>query len=381
MTGPALGIDIGTTHTVAALGGAGGRGQPLLFDASFLLPSAVYADMDGRLLVGRDAERSARLDPMRFEPNPKRRVDEGTVLLGPRAYPVADLLAALLRRVGDEAARVAGALPARTVLTFPANWAGSRRGILVEAAERAGLPAVALVPEPVAAAFYFTAVAGHAVPPGGCLVVYDFGGGTFDTSVLRRRPDHGWEVLASDGIYDLGGVDLDAAIVEHLGRTLGTRDAALWHRLREPADDATRRRLLLLQEEARAAKEQLSRSSSAAIPVPLFDLDVVLTREEFEQLARPYLQRTVDLTAATLQRAGVRADQVRGLFLVGGSSRVPLASTLLHQRLGLAPTVIEQPELVVALGSLLAAAPAPEAGIPGTAAQVSGLPYAVSPAP
>jgi hypothetical protein len=363
VTQPVLGIDLGTTHTVAALRGSDGRVQPLLFHSSFLLPSAVYADSDGRLLVGRDAERSARLDPMRYEPNPKRRVDEGSVLLGSRPVPVADLLAALLRRVGDEAARVAGALPARSVLTYPANWAGSRRAVLTEAAERAGLPSVTLVPEPVAAAFYFTTVMGNEVPPGGILVVYDFGGGTFDTSVLRRRPDGGWDVLVGDGIYDLGGVDLDAAIVAHLGRTLAARDPGLWQRLSQPVDDSTRRRLLLLREEARAAKEQLSRSSSASVPVPLFDVDMVLTREEFEALARPYLQRTVDLTAATLQRAGVRADQIRGLFLVGGSSRVPLVSTLLHQRLAVAPTLIEQPELVVALGSLLAAAE--PHGLPG----------------
>jgi hypothetical protein len=339
---------------VAALAGPDGRGQPLLFDASFLLPSAVYAETDGRLLVGRDAERSARLDPTRFEPNPKRRIDDGEVLLGTREYQVADLVAAVLRRAGDEAARVAGSMPSSTVLTYPANWAASRKSALAEAASRAGMPSVTLVPEPIAAALYFTGVLGRVVAPGAALVVYDFGGGTFDTSVLRRRPDGGWDVLASDGLADVGGVDLDDAIIEHLHGTIGAADPDRWRQLTAAQDDASRRRYRLLWEEVRAAKEQLSRSSSASIHVPLFDTDVYLTREEFERIARPYLERTADLTAMTLQRAGMRPDQVGGLFPVGGSSRIPLASTLLHHRLGVAPTLIDQPELVVALGSLLA---------------------------
>jgi actin-like ATPase involved in cell morphogenesis len=362
-----LGVDLGTTHTVAALTAADGRSQPLLFDASFLLPSSVYAETDGHLLVGRDAERSARLDPSRFEPNPKRRVDDGTVLLGSREYAVSDLLAAPLRRTADEAARVLGIMPVRTVLTYPANWATHRRSVLADAAARAGMPAPILVPEPIAAAAYFTTVLGRNIAPGGVLVVYDFGGGTFDTTVLRRRNDGGWDVLASDGLPDVGGVDLDAAVVGHLGKSLTMTDPDRWRQLVEPADDIARRRNFLLREDVRAAKEQLSRTSTASVHVPLFETDVHVTRSEFEQLARSYLERTVDLTATTLQRAGVRPDQIGGLFLVGGSSRIPLVSTLLHQRLGVAPTLIEQPELVVALGSVLAAMPSRPAAFPTSA--------------
>jgi molecular chaperone DnaK len=362
-----LGIDFGTTHTVSTLMGPDGRGQPLMFDGSFLLPSAVFAETDGRLLVGRDAERSARLDPSRFEPNPKRRVDDGTVLLGNREYSIVDLVSAALRRAGDEAARVAGSMPAHVVLTHPANWAASRRSVLVEAARQAGLPPPALVPEPVAAAVYFTGVLQHRVAPGRVLVVYDLGGGTFDTTLLRSGMDGRWEVLAADGQPDLGGIDLDAAIVDHLRATLG-QDDDRWGRLVRPDDDFTRKRNRMLWDDVRAAKEQLSRTSSAAVHVPMFDTDVYLTREEFERIARPYLEQTVDLTASTLQRAGVRADQIGGLFLVGGSSRIPLVSTLLHRRIGVAPTVVEQPELVVAQGSLLSVPPpaSPAAPLPAT---------------
>src|SRR5689334_12803725 len=176
MTSPRLAIDFGTTHTVAAVNRPDGRSEPLMFDASFLLPSSVYADTDHRILVGEDAVRSAQLDPTRFEPNPKRRIDDSTILLGSQEYRVIELVGAVLRRVGDEASRVVGALPTTTVLTYPAAWAAPRKAVLASAATAARLPAVTLVPEPVAAACYFTGVLGHTVPPGGVIVVYDFGG-------------------------------------------------------------------------------------------------------------------------------------------------------------------------------------------------------------
>jgi hypothetical protein len=396
--GSSLGIDFGTTHTVAALGTPDGRTQPLLFDSSPLLSSAVFAET-GRLLVGQDAERNARLDPTRFEPNPKRRIDDGSILLGADEYPVPDVIAAVLRRVAGEATRAAGAPPAGAVLTYPATWAAQRKAILADAAGRAGLSPVTLVPEPVAAAVYFTTVLGHQVPVGSAVAVYDFGGGTFDTSVLRRKPDGGWEVLVADGLDTVGGLDLDAAVIERIGRTVGASDPARWQRLVNPgssadqgaADDQRNNRIL--REDVRAAKEQLSRTSSAVVRVPLFDADFYLSRDEFEAVVRPLLDRTVTLTGETLRRAGLWQGQLAALFLTGGSSRIPMVSTLLHQRVGVAPTMIEQPELVVALGSLASVpgGPRPVASptsappmpvsvpVPGSAPPLSSQPLAGMP--
>src|SRR5205809_2141478 len=117
-----LGIDFGTSNTVAVVRLADGRARSLLFEGSPLLPSAVYAEPAGALIVGRDAVHSARLDPARFEPNPKRRVDDGSVLLGDREVSVVELIAAVLARVSEEFRRAVGAVPGEVTMTCPAAW-------------------------------------------------------------------------------------------------------------------------------------------------------------------------------------------------------------------------------------------------------------------
>src|SRR5690242_15795942 len=126
-----LGVDFGTFNTVAVVRWPDGRSRPLLFDGSPLLPSAVYAEPitghspsagPGSLVVGRDAVHSARLEPSRFEPNPKRRIDDGSVLLGDRELAVGELIAAVLRRVRDEWRRTVGEGIPDVTVTFPASW-------------------------------------------------------------------------------------------------------------------------------------------------------------------------------------------------------------------------------------------------------------------
>src|SRR5688500_6465331 len=104
------------------------------------------------MLTGADADRAAMADPGGFEPNPKRRIDDGTVWLGERAIPVVDMIAAVLGRVVTEAHRVAGGPIAGVVLTHPASWGRTRLDLLADAAHRAGLGEVGFVAEPVAAA-------------------------------------------------------------------------------------------------------------------------------------------------------------------------------------------------------------------------------------
>lgn len=342
----ALGVDFGTSNTVAVARWPDGRARPILVDGSPLLPSAVYAEPGGDLNVGRDAVHSARLDPARFEPNPKRRIDDGTVLLGDQELPVVDLIAAVLARVAEEWHRAVGPVRPETTLTCPATWGAARRTLLAEAAARAGLEGARLVAEPVAAATYFAEVLGRDVPIGSVVVVHDFGAGTFDASVVARTGS-GFEVMAVDGRDDIGGLDIDAAIVEHL-RT------DEWQRLLEPSTVEERRARRQLWDDVRIAKERLSRAQSADFVVPLLDTEVHLTRDELEKLARPVLDQTVRITKNLLRWADLPEGRLAGVFLVGGASRIPLVATLLHRELGEAPVVIEQPELVVAEGSILA---------------------------
>ncbi|WP_433085575.1 Hsp70 family protein [Dactylosporangium sp. CA-052675] len=374
-----LGIDLGTSTTVAVLAFPGAS-RPLLFDASPLLSSAVFAGSGPELLTGQDAERAAIARPAGLEANPKRRIDDGTVWLGEREFPVAEVLAAILDRVGAEARRVAGGPMAETVLTHPAAWGRTRLSLLAEAARRAGLGEVGLVPEPVAAAAYFGTV--HDLRPGHTVVVYDLGAGTFDVSVVRRAAaGGGFEVLAADGLADVGGLDLDAAVVQH-ARTLTPGAAEAWGRLDWPQNQADQQARRALWTGARAAKEQLTRHATADLHLPLLDRDLHLTREEFEAAARPYLDRTVALTVRVLRESGAVPERIAGVFLVGGSSRIPLAATLLHRALRIAPTIVDQPELAVAEGSLLAPAARWETALPTEdLTPVLAAPESVSPAP
>src|SRR5689334_21973439 len=353
--GFAIGINLGTSNTVAVVRWPYGRTRPLLVDGAPIMPSGVYADESGQLLVGRDAQRLAGLDPSRFEPNPKRRIDEPGVLLGNREVATVDLLAAVLGAVARAAVEAVGFLPP-AVLTFPAAWGPRRRDVLAYAAARAGWPPVRLMPEPVAAARYFADVLRRPVPVGSSLAVFDFGGGTLDVAVVRNENGR-FAVLGSGGIEDLGGLDIDAAIVEHLGGVLVQAAPERWSAISRPGSTTQRRDRRLFWEDVRGAKEMLSRTTVAPITIPGRDQAIHLTREELERVAEPLLRRAVWETGAVIHRCGLRPDQLAGLFLVGGSSRLPLAARLLHADLGIAPTVLEQPELPVAEGALAEVVP------------------------
>lgn len=365
-------VDYGTSHTVAVWQSEWSAPRPLLFDGTPLLPSAVLAGPGGRLVVGVDAVRGARLSPAAFEPHPKRRIDELEILLGERAYPIVELVGAALARVAAEAVRVAGPV-GELVMTCPVSWGPARRAVLSQAAVGAGLPAPAFVTEPVAAATYFAGLHAAPIPSGSCLVVYDLGGGTLDVCVVRNGAA-GFEPLAYRGLDDFGGVDLDALIVSIIGGTVGAGAPEAWRRLTESMQDADRRHRQALWDDARHVKEALSRQPQASLYVPVVEHETHVTREELEQAARPALERTVAVMQATLREARVAPGEAAGLFLVGGATRMPLVATLLQQGTGLVPTVLEQPETVVAEGALRATAPASQAETMAPPAQVFAPP-------
>jgi hypothetical protein len=342
MTNPGrhqLAVDLGTSTTIAMMRWPDGRVRPLLFDGTPLLSSAVLLGVDGQLHTGRDAAHLARGNPERLEPNPKRRIDDDLVLLGHAEVPVRDLLSAVLGRVSEEAHRVAGHLGDLT-LTHPATWGSRRCAQLVEAAEHAGLGRGRLVPEPVAAATYFAHTMIDQFAPGSRVAVYDLGAGTCDITMLRRGP-HGFDIVASDGLNDVGGLDVDAAIVAFLEATYGR----LW------TDTVSRRHVW---EDVRNAKEMLSRTSGTVIPLPALGKEAPLGREQFDGLIAPVLRPTIALVKSLIRdtAAAAASNAPTAVVLVGGASRIPLVATLLADATGIAPIVIEQPELVVAEGAL-----------------------------
>ncbi|MFG3342223.1 Hsp70 family protein [Glycomyces sp. NPDC048151] len=346
-----ISVDFGTSHTVATIRRADGRVHQQLFDGSPQLPSAVFMNDEGGPVVGADAVHSGRRKPDRYEPNPKRRIDDAQILLGETEIPVTSVIAAVLSRVARECEQTLGSLGPVTV-TVPAAWGPTRRHVVADAATAAGLGTVDLVAEPVAAASYFVETLGAHVPPGSGVVVYDLGGGTFDATVLRRATN-GFDVLAVDGADDLGGLDFDQALAEHVAKTVQPDDER-WARLTSPTEPADLRYRTAFMDEVRQAKERLSRSASTELTIPLLDVDAHLTRDELETVCTPLVMRTLRVTQGVIRESGLTKEQVAALFLVGAASRMPLVATLLHRELGIAPSAVEQPELAVSEGGLVA---------------------------
>ncbi|MGB3442796.1 MAG: Hsp70 family protein [Actinophytocola sp.] len=347
-----LSVDLGTSNTVAVLSAHGRPPRVIEVDGSATMPSALFAADDGHLVVGRDAERRARLDPARFEPNPKRRIDEGTLLLGDVVVPVTEALGAVLRRVADETSRqLGGAKPDEVRLTHPAQWGPVRRNVLLAAARLAGMGTnLVLVPEPVAAAAHFASFPGQQLGPGQALAVYDLGAGTFDVAIVAAT-QNGYAVLAEAGLPDLGGLDVDQALLEHVGRQVSIRDPARWQSILRPESTGDRRAQRALREDVKAAKEALSRHPQTEVPLPEPFEDVLVTRVELEALIRPSLLRSVELLASTIRSTGMTPERLVGIYLVGGSSRIPLIATLIAEQLRVVPSSLDQPETAVALGA------------------------------
>jgi hypothetical protein len=356
-----LAVDVGTSNTAAAVQIGTGPPRPVrLSDQADQMPSGVLAGPAG-LIVGVEAQRSARIDPAAFEPTPKRRVGEGEILLGGHEVAVADALAAVLRQVAGRAGRIAGGgPPAEVLLTYPEQWQEPRRQVLLAAARAAGLAeAPRLVSEPVAAASHYATR--QTVPPGAVVAVFDFGGGTCDVAVLRAGAAAGapFTVLATDGIDPLGGEDIDDLLARWTRQQL--REAGhgeLADALDDPAALADR---LTFRDQVRAAKQALTDYEQTGIPVAAGGRQAVvtITAEEFDRLIAPSIDRAVELTRRTLERAGVAGHSLHALYLTGGSSHLRLVQRRLLDLIGRPPATLEDPKLVVALGALAAPVPAP----------------------
>ena len=349
-----MAIDVGTSSTAAAAVTPGGEPTLLSFDGSPVMSSGVLLDDRGDLLVGAVADRFVGSSPDHYERSPKRRLGDRVMLLGGRPVEPVAAIAAILGRVLEVAVAQQGGPPDALRMTVPARWGAVRAGLLSEAAVRAGLPEPVLVPEPVAAAL-FAAETGLA--PGSHVAVYDLGGGTLDTAVLRRT-DTGFEVIGAPGGNDqLGGELFDDLVLDHLGARIGEVAPDAWEQIRYSSERPYQRLGHELRIEARRAKEALSSATEydLYLGAPL-DMEGRVTRDELEALLRPTLNESVGELVATVRRAGITPADLDRVYVVGGATRTPLVVRLIAEELGMMPVTWGDPKAAVVLGAASPAA-------------------------
>ena len=357
----AVGIDLGTTHSLVAAVRHGV--SECLPDASghVILPSAVRYLPDGRRQIGAAALADAAMDPRNTIVSVKRFMGRGVAdVLGRERLPYefvdvpgmlklhtvagdkspvevsAEILATLRQRAEDSFDDdLFGA-----VITVPAYFDDAQRQATKDAAQLAGLNVLRLISEPTAAAIAYGLEHGAE----GLYAVYDLGGGTFDISLLRLSAGV-FEVIATGGDSALGGDDFDAALAECALR-----------RSRLSAQTPQDKRALLVA--ARAAKEKLSFADHATMACPLssgLELSVRFTREEFESLVEPLHARTLAAVRKVLRDAKVDKADVKGIVMVGGSTRMPRVQSGVAEFFGKPPLIDLNPDEVVALGAAIQA--------------------------
>ncbi|WP_344056138.1 PQQ-binding-like beta-propeller repeat protein, partial [Sphaerisporangium rubeum] len=360
-----LAIDFGTCNTAAATL-YDGRVEPLELEPGTgrNFPSVVLlGDGDDGIVVGTEALNSAEVTPERVVRLPKRelRAESHTLVDGER-IETADLVAAIFRKVLDTARRkfaFTGQGPERVVLTHPARWPDDARDRLAVAAERAGLGTVDFMPEPVAAARWYLRLRDLAV--GEYVVVYDLGGGTFDTAVLRRGPD-GFEVCGVPrGREDIGGEDFDQALLEVVREHAHRRDPRAEYAVWEGRDWQSRMWRDKWAKKITQAKESLSERVRYLIREEgFYDPGIEVTRQEFEQAITRMVSRTVDELAAAIREVTADGAGVDTVYLTGGSSAIPLIRRMIGERSEgrVEAVVAAEPKAAVSLGALT--------GLPGT---------------
>ncbi|MFC3966172.1 Hsp70 family protein [Nocardia jiangsuensis] len=347
----AIGIDLGTTFSVVAH--FDGSAAPRVIaapDGRATTPSVVYFD-NRRITVGSDAGQLGLIEPERVVRGIKRHMGTPfTLAFDGNVYTPETASALILKALVANAANELGCTvdELAAVVTVPAYFGVTEREATAQAVRLAGIELLDLVAEPVAAAAFY----GVGRAPAGVVLVFDLGGGTFDTTMLRMSPT-GPEVVVTDGAAQLGGLDwtdrLCDLLLEKFAHTVGpeTADSA--------ADDST----FLEHIGAAAEKAKITLTNRQAIPVTLEYEDkravVEITRAEFEAATVHLVSHCVTVADRTLVTAGRRGCGPLGkILLVGGATRMPMIRSALEAQFGVEVAIFE-PDLAVAKGAAMQA--------------------------
>jgi molecular chaperone DnaK len=397
MATPVIGIDLGTTNTVVAVVRDGQASAIPDENGNVLLPSVVSFHPSGSILVGRAAKERRLVDSLNTIYSVKRligrswdseevrkarsrfpfQMKEGPgqaalVVARGETYTLPEISAFVLRKAKTIAEAALGTSVERAVITVPANFNDLQRAATKVAGRVAGLEVVRILNEPTAAALAY----GYGRSSAERIAVYDFGGGTFDVTLLDLS-DNVFEVLATAGNTFLGGDDLDLAIAERMAEAFLAR-----HRYDPRAEPQIYEHLKVAAEEV---KHRLSTEPQVTVDIkdiahgpggqPL-DLSFTLARAELEELAAPLIERTFDVCNEALRVARLSVDDFQQLLLVGGSTRVPLVKRRVEDFWRREVRSNISPDEVVAIGAAIQAS-----ALSGAEARRKGtVPPAPSPA-
>ncbi len=357
MTGPVIGIDLGTTNSCVATLEAG---KPVVIpnsEGSRTTPSVVaFSKNEGDRVVGITAKRQAVTNSERTIMSVKREMGtDWKKDIDDSEYTPQEISAFILQKLKSDAEDYLGREVKQAVITCPAYFTDAQRQATKDAGRIAGLEVLRIINEPTAAALAY----GVDKDDDQTILVYDLGGGTFDVSVLEIYQVDGQpqiEVKATSGDNRLGGDDFDEAVIDWLlsefkkstGIDLSTDVTALT-RLREAAEKA---------------KIELSGTATTQINLPFITmngdgqpehLDISLSRAKFESLIEDLVERTMAPTRRAMKDAGIKKGNVDKVILVGGSTRVPAVQEAIEKEVGKPPFKGINPDEAVAVGAVLQA--------------------------
>ncbi|WP_250281142.1 MULTISPECIES: Hsp70 family protein [unclassified Frankia] len=346
-----FGIDLGTTYSCIAQVDEYGRPDVIRnIESQPTTPSVVLFDEspggEVSFVVGTQAKRQARIRPDDVASLVKRHMGEADwrFVVHGEEYSAPAVSSLVLKALAADAQRVTGTPVTDVVITVPAYFGDEERKATKLAGTLAGLNVVDIINEPTAAAFAYGFARGGAAES--TVLVYDLGGGTFDTTVIRLSENE-ITVVATDGDHELGGADWDAELVRFLAQKFIEAQPGAG----DPLDDVyDEQELLTAAEEAKLA---LSGRESVDVLVVHAGrrTSVTVTRADLEEITASLLQRTLDLTGSVLDRAKERGvDHVDVCLLVGGMSKTPVIARKLTEKFGLAPRLVD-PDLAVAKGA------------------------------